>query len=203
MYQFVTVLIILVSILLIMIVLVQNSKGGGLANNFAGSNQVMGVKKTTDFLEKATWTLASSLVILAFVSVMVLPREVRQSGSAIDEELENIRTAVFEREAIMSTGVGKGLAIPHGKVKNLARTLASFAILQNPIDYKAIDDVPVNMVFLMVAPEAQNSVHIKLLSRISRMLNNQDFRDRLEQAGDKDKIVEVFQEEESAHFGVE
>jgi len=120
-----------------------------------------------------------------------------------EEELENIRTAVFEREAIMSTGVGKGLAIPHGKVKNLARTLASFAILHNPIDYKAIDDVPVNMVFLMVAPEAQNSVHIKLLSRISRMLNNQDFRDRLGQTSDKDEVVEVFQEEESAHFGVE
>ena len=120
-----------------------------------------------------------------------------------EEELENIRTAVFEREAIMSTGVGKGLAIPHGKVKNLARTLASFAILKNPIDYKAIDDVPVNMVFLMVAPEAQNSVHIKLLSRISRMLNNRDFRDRLEQAADQDEIVEVFKEEETAHFGVE
>lgn len=119
------------------------------------------------------------------------------------EELENIQTAVFEREAIMSTGVGKGLAIPHGKVKNLEQTLAAFAILKEPIDYKAIDDIPVKMVFMMVAPEAQNSIHIKLLSRISRMLNNQDFRDRLEQADDKDQIFEVFQEEESTHFGVE
>ncbi|MFW5754297.1 MAG: preprotein translocase subunit SecG [Marinilabiliaceae bacterium] len=105
MYQFVTVLIILVSILLIMIVLVQNSKGGGLANNFAGSNQVMGVKKTTDFLEKATWTLASGLVILAFVSVMVLPREVRQSGSEIDEELENMNTPQ-QQQQMPDFGVG-------------------------------------------------------------------------------------------------
>ncbi|MGM0376011.1 MAG: preprotein translocase subunit SecG [Bacteroidota bacterium] len=105
MYQFVTVLIILVSILLIMIVLVQNSKGGGLANNFAGSNQVMGVKKTTDFLEKATWTLASVLVVLAFVSVMVLPRDVQQSGSAIDEELENMSTPQ-QQQQMPDFGVG-------------------------------------------------------------------------------------------------
>ncbi len=90
MYQFVTVLVILVSILLVLIVLVQNSKGGGLASNFSASNQVMGVRKTADFLEKATWTLASSLLVLAFVSVMVLPRGEMQSGSAIDEEIQNM-----------------------------------------------------------------------------------------------------------------
>ncbi|WP_291860927.1 preprotein translocase subunit SecG [Marinilabilia sp.] len=90
MYQFVSVLVILVSILLVLIVLVQNSKGGGLASNFSASNQVMGVRKTADFLEKATWTLAGSLLILAFVSVMVLPRGQMQSGAAIDEELQNM-----------------------------------------------------------------------------------------------------------------
>ena len=105
MYQFVTVLVILVSILLIMIVLVQNSKGGGLANNFAGSNQVMGVRKTSDFLEKATWTLATTLMVLAFISVMVLPREVTQSGAAIDEEIENMRTPQ-QQQQLPDFGVG-------------------------------------------------------------------------------------------------
>lgn len=90
MYQFVSVLVILVSILLILIVLVQNSKGGGLASNFSASNQVMGVRKTADFLEKATWSLASGLLVLAFVSVMVLPRGEMQSGAAIDEEIQNM-----------------------------------------------------------------------------------------------------------------
>lgn len=96
MYQFVSVLVILVSILLILIVLVQNSKGGGLASNFSASNQVMGVRKTADFLEKATWTLASGLLVLAFVSVMVLPRGGMQSGSAIDEEIQNMSTPAQE-----------------------------------------------------------------------------------------------------------
>ncbi len=89
MYQFISVLVILVSILLILIVLVQESKGGGLAANFSSSNQVMGVRKTTDFLEKATWTLAGSLLVLAFVAVMVLPKETA-SGAEIDEQLNNL-----------------------------------------------------------------------------------------------------------------
>ncbi len=83
MYQFVSILVILVSILLILIVLVQDSKGGGLASNFAASNQVMGVRKTTDFLGRATWTLAGALLVLAFVAVMVLPKQV-VGGSEID-----------------------------------------------------------------------------------------------------------------------
>lgn len=64
----VTPLIILISLLLILVVLVQNSKGGGLSSAFAASNQVMGVRKTTDFLEKATWTLAVLLVVLSLAS---------------------------------------------------------------------------------------------------------------------------------------
>ncbi|MCL1822311.1 MAG: preprotein translocase subunit SecG, partial [Prolixibacteraceae bacterium] len=65
MYYFITVAIFIVCILLILIVLVQNSKGGGLASNFQSSNQVMGVRKTTDFLEKATWTLAGLLLFFS------------------------------------------------------------------------------------------------------------------------------------------
>jgi preprotein translocase subunit SecG len=89
MYQFISVLVILVSVLLILIDLVQESKGGGLAANFSSSNQVMGVRKTTDFLEKATWTLAGALLVLAFVAVMVLPKDTATS-SEIDEQLNNL-----------------------------------------------------------------------------------------------------------------
>jgi preprotein translocase subunit SecG len=74
MYTLITVLIIIVSILLVLIVLVQNSKGGGLASNFSSSNQYMGVRKTADFLEKATWTLAITLLVLSLGSVMAIKR---------------------------------------------------------------------------------------------------------------------------------
>lgn len=86
MYSFISILVIIVSVLLILIVLVQNSKGGGLASNFSASNQVMGVRKTTDFLEKATWTLASALLVLSFVAVMVLPKG-QSVGAEVDEKI--------------------------------------------------------------------------------------------------------------------
>lgn len=65
MYIFITILILIAAILMILIVLVQNSKGGGLAAGFSSSNQIMGVRKTTDFLEKATWTLAVTIIVLS------------------------------------------------------------------------------------------------------------------------------------------
>ena len=68
MYLFITILILIASIFLILIVLVQNSKGGGLASGFSSTNQIMGVRKTTDFVEKATWTLAGKVVNLRIVA---------------------------------------------------------------------------------------------------------------------------------------
>jgi len=82
-YVLISVLVLITCILLILIVLVQNSKGGGLASNFASNNQIMGVRKTTDFLEKSTWTLAIVLLALTLTSTFVIPRgqvvESRQS----------------------------------------------------------------------------------------------------------------------------
>lgn len=89
MYVTVTILILVVCALLILIVLVQNSKGGGLASTFASSNQIMGVRKTTDFLEKATWTLAGALFVLCLVAAAFIPRQGENSGSALERKLQN------------------------------------------------------------------------------------------------------------------
>ncbi|HBX66461.1 MAG TPA: hypothetical protein DEG32_09995, partial [Balneolaceae bacterium] len=83
-----------------------------------------------------------------------------------EEQLEAVRKAVFEREKIMSTGVGKGLAIPHAKTKAVTENHAAFALLKEPLDFDSIDGEPVRLVFLLVGPESNNSQHIKLLSRI-------------------------------------
>lgn len=92
MYLVISVLIIIVCVLLTLIVLVQNSKGGGLASNFASSNQVMGVRKTADFLEKATWTLAVSLLVLSLLAAFALPRENNEGPrSAIQEKIDNVK----------------------------------------------------------------------------------------------------------------
>lgn len=88
MYTFVVILILIVSVLLGLIVLVQNSKGGGLVSNFGGANQMMGVRQTTDFLEKATWTLATVLVVLCLISSVTIPKNVKQ-GNALDTEMRS------------------------------------------------------------------------------------------------------------------
>jgi len=91
MYTLITVLLFIACILLILIVLVQNSKGGGLASNFQSSNQIMGVRKTNDFLEKATWVLAGSLLILSIAGSAIVAGGNKQVGgqSAIKDQIEN------------------------------------------------------------------------------------------------------------------
>jgi len=90
MYTVISILTVVVCVFLTLIVLVQNSKGGGLAANFSASNQIMGVRKTADFLEKATWTLAGSLVFLCILAAFVLPSsgEMR-GGSILDSQYED------------------------------------------------------------------------------------------------------------------
>ncbi len=88
-YILLSVLVLIAAVLMILVVLVQNSKGGGLAANFTGGNQIMGVRRTTDFLEKATWTLAIAIFLLSLVSVIVIPKHTSNNGSA-DTELREI-----------------------------------------------------------------------------------------------------------------
>ncbi len=87
-YVLISVLILITCILLVLIVLVQNSKGGGLASNFSSSNQVMGVRKTTDFLEKSTWTLAIVLLLLTLTSTFVIPRS--GTEAAVQSEVRDL-----------------------------------------------------------------------------------------------------------------
>lgn len=91
MYTFIIFIVFVVCILLILLVLVQNSKGGGLASSFSSSNQVMGVRRTTDFLEKATWILALALVVLSIGATAFLPREGEKQKSAIEQQIQNVQ----------------------------------------------------------------------------------------------------------------
>jgi len=89
MYTLITVLIFIACVLLILIVLVQNSKGGGLASNFQSTNQIMGVRKTNDFLEKATWVLAAALLILSVAGSAFIPHGAESGNeSAIKNQVE-------------------------------------------------------------------------------------------------------------------
>lgn len=94
MYVFISVLILIASLFLIFIVVIQNSKGGGLASGFSSSNQIMGVRKTTDFLEKATWTLAGTVIVLCIVITAFLPQSKTVQTSSEIQQYVNETPAV-------------------------------------------------------------------------------------------------------------
>lgn len=88
MYTVIAILIVIASVILTLVVLVQNSKGGGLASNFAAGNQTFGVRQTADFLEKATWTLAIAIIVLCIAATAFVSTRVEENNSALIEKIE-------------------------------------------------------------------------------------------------------------------
>ncbi len=121
-----------------------------------------------------------------------------KSSRVLDKE--KVRAAIFEREKIMSTGVGNGFAIPHGKTDAVADIVASFGITAEPINYQALDDKPVRLVFLLVGKENLVGPHIKLLSRISRLMNKEEFRTKLLGLQTPKEVLDSFKQEEATYF---
>src|SRR5512133_1857783 len=115
-------------------------------------------------------------------------------------DLEKIRRAILERERILSTGVGHGFAIPHAKVDALTDIVAAFATTARPIDFQALDGEPVRLIFMLVGRETHVGTHLKLLSRVSRLMNNETFRAQLLQATTPAEVLQLCQEEESRYF---
>ena len=89
-YSVVSIAILIACVIMVLVVLVQNSKGGGLASNFQSQNQYMGVRKTTDFIEKTTWTVAIIICVLCLVSVFLIPRHKYSEAVESDTQLRNI-----------------------------------------------------------------------------------------------------------------
>jgi fructose-specific phosphotransferase system IIA component len=116
------------------------------------------------------------------------------------KDKEKVRAAIFEREKIMSTGVGNGFAIPHGKTEAVTDIVASFAVTTQPIDYESLDEKPVRLVFLLVGKDNLVGPHIKLLSRISRLMNKEEFRKRLLDLKTAKEIIDTFKQEEATYF---
>ncbi len=103
--------------------------------------------------------------------------------------------AIFEillqREKLGSTGVGNGIAIPHGKLSNLGRLFGLFARLERPIDFEALDSQPVDLIFLLLAPEAAGADHLKALARVARLLRDPEIARKLRESRDADALYAV------------
>ena len=96
-----------------------------------------------------------------------------------------------QREKLGSTGVGNGIAIPHGKLPKLEKLFGFFARLERPIDFEAMDGQPVDLVFLLLAPEGAGADHLKALARIARLLRDQDIAKKLRASRDAQAIYSV------------
>lgn len=118
------------------------------------------------------------------------------------KDIDKVRQAIFEREKIMSTGVGKGFAIPHGKTDAVSDIVAAFGVTENPIDYQSLDHEPVRLLFLLIGKDSLVGAHIKLLSRISRLMNKEELRTRLLNAETSAEILSILQEEEMNYLDV-
>ena len=113
------------------------------------------------------------------------------------KEVNDVLRAVREREAVLSTGIGNGVAIPHGKSPAVGDLVMAAGVASGPVDFNSLDGEPVRLVFLLVGPETAAGAHIKALSRISRLVRREDARRRLIEAASAEEFFRALQEAEA------
>lgn len=98
---------------------------------------------------------------------------------------------LMERERLGTTGVGQGIAIPHGRLSDIGEIVGVFARLETPIDFDAVDNQPVDLVFMLLAPEGAGADHLKALARVSRLLRNQTATEKLRAAKSAEALYAI------------
>lgn len=117
-----------------------------------------------------------------------------REAATVRAMLESVR----ERERVLSTGIGGGVAIPHGKSPLIDRLVVAAGVCARPVDFDALDGAPVEICFLLVGPESEAGAHVKALSRISRLLRRDPLRDALRAAATPEEFLRVIRESEAA-----
>ncbi len=105
---------------------------------------------------------------------------------------------LMERERLGTTGVGNGIAIPHGKLGQLERLHGVFARLERPVDFQAIDEAPVDLIFLLLAPEESGADHLKALARVSRLLRDKTVCEKLRGTDTKEALFAIITESQES-----
>ena len=129
----------------------------------------------------------------------VLQELARHAATVVDQSQRGVFDVLLERERLGTTGIGRGIAIPHGKLPSLDRVYGLFAKLAAPIDFEAVDERPVDLVFLLLAPASSGADHLKALARISRVLRDDGLCEKLRSSDTAEAILQVLTEGERAH----
>ncbi|MFH1791459.1 MAG: PTS sugar transporter subunit IIA [Candidatus Omnitrophota bacterium] len=119
-----------------------------------------------------------------------------KAGVLKQNEKDNIIEALKDREELGSTGIGKGIGIPHGKSDTVKELVGAFGLSRHGVDFESLDGDPVHIFFLLIAPEDSAGPHLKALARISRLLKEKYFRDMLRAAKDEKDIIRIITEED-------
>ncbi len=112
---------------------------------------------------------------------------------------ERLLEVLLDREKLGSTGIGYGVAIPHGKLKGVDGIIVAFGRSKKGVDFHSMDNRPVHLFFLIVAPENSTATHLKILASISRLLRDKAFRKRLMKASDQEELYSIIAEEDKRH----
>ena len=139
------------------------------------------------------------LLDLASVDKHATLRELARALAGAEPRLDASRLleVLLERERLQSTGIGDGVAIPHGKVPGLERLVASFARSRKGVDFDSIDGQPTHLFFLLVVPEHSGGQHLKALARISRFFRDAAFRKALAEAETSEDVFRAIEEEDA------
>ncbi len=113
---------------------------------------------------------------------------------------DKILRAILDREKVMSTGVGDHVAIPHGKAEGVKDIVASLGITDSDVDFHSIDNKPVRLIFLLVGPPDKTGPHLKALSRISRLMHREEFRNKLLKSTTAAEVMNIIASEEERYF---
>jgi len=117
-------------------------------------------------------------------------------AATIDVECDELVRVLMERERLGSTGIGGGIGIPHGKLKPLQNLILGFGISRAGVDFESMDGKPTHIFFLLLTPENSTGLHLKVLARISRILKNEPFKEKLMTASNTEEIYAIIQEED-------
>jgi PTS system nitrogen regulatory IIA component len=129
----------------------------------------------------------------------VLQELAKRAADATGLPERQIFEVLLERERLGTTGVGNGIAIPHGKLAGLKQLFGMFARLETPVEFDAIDEQPVDLIFLLLAPEAAGADHLKALARVSRLLRDRSVCEKLRGANQPDAIYALLTASPASH----
>ncbi len=149
--------------------------------------------KITDILDEASIiqdlrSTSKKGVLEELSTVLVQGKKLPDRDKAVE--------VLLEREKLGSTGIGDGIAIPHGKMRGIEELVTSFGRSIKGVNFDSIDNKPTHLFFLLVAPENSAGIHLKALARISRLLKDPSFRNRLMEAKDRHDLFEIITEED-------